>query len=161
MDDAERQVVLICFKEITEENFDAIIQMKRPEDEHFVAPNVYSLAQAWLYRKANDVYPFAIYDDDRPVGFMLLDEDLEERSLTIWRIMFPVEYQNKGYGTEAIRQIIRTAAKSGKYEFMILEYAPENEMAKHVYEKLGFKATGEISNNEIVMRLDLMGKEYL
>lgn len=149
---------MIYFKEITEENFDAVIRMKRPEDEHYVAPNVYSLAQAWLYRKANDVYPFAIYNDDEPVGFMMLDEDLEERSLIIWRIMFPEEHQNKGYGTEAIRQIIQMAAKSGKYDFMILDYTPGNETAKHVYEKLGFKPTGEISNNEIVMRLNLKGE---
>lgn len=74
---------MIHFKEITEDNFDAIVQMKRPPAENFVASNVYSLAQAWLYRNNNDVYPFAIYNDEIPVGFMLLDEDLEERSLVI------------------------------------------------------------------------------
>ena len=98
---------MICFREITEENFKAIVQMKRPDGEGFVASNVYSLAQAWLYRDANDVYPFAIYDDETPVGFMMLDEDVEERCLIIWRIMFPVEYQNKGYGTQAIEKIIQ------------------------------------------------------
>lgn len=67
---------MINFRPITEDNFEQIIKMKRPSDEHFVAPNAYSLAQAWLYRDANDVYPFAIYEDDTAVGFMLLDEDL-------------------------------------------------------------------------------------
>lgn len=145
---------MIDFRKITEENFDAIIKMKRPDGEGYVASNTYSLAQAWLYREANDVYLFAIYDDEMPVGFMMLDEDLEERSLVIWRIMFPVEHQNKGFGTLAIKKIIQMAKESGKYDFLIIDYVPENKIAGHVYEKVGFKPTGEISNGEIVMRLD-------
>ena len=30
---------MINFRAITEDNFDAIIRMKRPDDEHFVASN--------------------------------------------------------------------------------------------------------------------------
>lgn len=146
---------MISFRAITEENFGTIIRMKRPENEGFVASNAYSLAQAWLYRDNNDVYPFAIYNDEEPVGFMMLDEDLEERCLVIWRIMFPEEHQNKGYGTEAIKKIVELARESGKYDFLIIDYALENKIAEHVYTKLGFKPTGEISNNEIVLRMDL------
>lgn len=147
---------MINFKGITEDNFTAIIQMKRPDSERFVASNAYSLAQAWLYRNANDVYPFAIYDDDIPVGFMMLDEDLEEKILAIWRIMFPVEHQNKGYGTQAIRQIIQMAKESGKYDFMIISCAPDNEIARHIYEKLGFETTGESDNGEITLKLSFV-----
>ena len=146
---------MINFRAITEENFDCIIRMKRPEKERFVASNAYSLAQAWLYRNNNDVYPFAIYHDEEPVGFMMLDEDLEERCLVIWRIMFPAEHQNKGYGTAAIKKIVDLAKETGKYDFLIIDYAPENKIAEHVYTKLGFKPTGEISNDEIVLRMDL------
>lgn len=145
---------MIHFKEITEDNFDAIVQMKRPPAEGFVASNVYSLAQAWLYRNNNDVYPFAIYNDEIPVGFMLLDEDLEKRSLVIWRIMFPPEHQKKGYGAQAIGQIIQMARDSGKYDYMLIDCVPQNTIAKHVYEKLGFQPTGEIVNDgEIELRL--------
>lgn len=144
---------MINFRRISEDNFNIIVHMKRPEGEHFVASNAYSLAEAWLYKDAGDVYPFAIYNDDTPVGFMMLDEDQEERCLVIWRIMFPEEHQNKGYGTEAMKQIIRLAKESGKYDFMIIDYAPENVIAKHVYEKMGFVPTGEISNGEIVAKL--------
>lgn len=150
---------MINFRAITEDNFDTIIRMKRPDDEHFVASNAYSLAQAWLYRDAGDVYPFAIYDDDQPVGFMMLDEDAEdanaERCLIIWRIMFPVEDQNKGYGTAAIREIIRLAKESGKYDFLLIDYAPDNKIAEHVYTKLGFRPTGKFEYGEYELRLDL------
>lgn len=145
---------MISFRKITEDNFAAIIQMKRPDGEKFVVSNAHSLAQAWLYREAGDVYPFAIYYKETPVGFMMLDEDLEERCLVIWRIMFPEEHQNKGYGTQSIRQIIQMAKDSGKYDCLLLDYVPENKIAKHVYEKLGFVPTGEIVNDgEIEMKL--------
>ena len=146
---------MINFRAITEENFDTIVDMKRPDDEHFVASNAYSLAQAWLYRDAGDVYPFAIYNDDDPVGFMMLDEDLDEKCLIIWRIMFPVENQFKGYGTAAIREIIRLAKESGKYDFMLLGCDPENHAAEHVYRKLGFTPTGVFEHGENEFRLDL------
>ena len=146
---------MINFRAITEENFDVIIRMKRPADEHFVASHAYSLAQAWLYRDAGDVYPFAIYDEETPVGFMMLDEDLDEKCVIIWRIMFPVENQNKGYGTAAIREIIRLAKESGKYDFVLIDYAPDNKIAEHVYTKLGFKHTGVFEHGEYELRLDL------
>ena len=146
---------MINFRAITEDNFDAIVRMKRPDGEHFVASNAHSLAQAWIYRDAGDVFPFAIYNDDEPVGFMMLDEDIEEKCLIIWRIMFPVAHQCKGYGTAAIREIIRLAKESGKYDFLLIDYAPDNKIAEHVYKKLGFRPTGVFEHGEYELRLDL------
>ena len=148
---------MVHFKTITEEIFWDIIRMKRPDGERFVAPNAVSLAQAWLYRDNGDVYPLAIYHDDALVGFMMLDEDEDngDDCLILWRIMFPVEHQCKGYGTQAIQKIIDLARASGKYDALVLDYVPGNDIAEHVYRKLGFRPTGEISEGEVVMRLEL------
>lgn len=146
---------MIHFRSITEDNFDAIINMKRPEGENYLASNEHSLTQAWLYREANDVFPFAIYDDDLPVGFMMLDEDIENRTIAIWRIMFPVEYQNKGYGTAALRNVIELMRNSGKYDSVTIDYVQGNDIAGHVYRKVGFIETGEIVNDrEVEMQLE-------
>lgn len=147
---------MINFRAITEDNFEAIVSMKRPDDEPFVASNAYSLAQAWLYREANDMYPAAIYQDETPVGFMMLDEDAEERCLMLWRIMFPAEKQNQGYGTQAIRLLIELARASGKYDFLLLGCHPDNKIAEHVYRKLGFVPTGVVEHGEIEMKLNLL-----
>ena len=69
---------MINFRGITEDNFDDIIKMSNPEGERFMAVNSVSLAQCWLYRDNGDVFPAAIYDDDVPVGFILLEEDMDE-----------------------------------------------------------------------------------
>ncbi len=41
------------------------------------------------------------------------------------------------------------------FDTIIRMKRPENKIAEHVYTKIGFKPTGEISNDEIVLRMDL------
>lgn len=146
---------MINFRKITEENFDAIIKMKRPEGENFVASNAFSLAQAWLYRDDGDVFPFAIYDDDTVVGFMLLEEDMEDERLDLWRIMLPPENEGKGYGTAAVKLMIQYAKDSRRYKSIGLLCGPKNHNARHIYNKLGFQPTGEICYGDVEMRLEL------
>lgn len=146
---------MINFRNITEDNFDAIIKMKRPKDENFIASNAVSLAQAWLYRNDGDVFPFAIYDDDNVVGFILLEEDLEKSRLELWRIMLSPEYEGKGYGTAAIKLLIQYAKDSRLYKSIYLLCNSNNHIARHIYDKLGFKPTGQICYNDEEMRLDL------
>lgn len=145
----------INFRKITEDNFDAIIKMKRPDGENFVASNAYSLAQAWLYRDDGDVFPFAIYNNDDVVGFMLLEEDMDEERLDLWRIMFPPENEGKGYGTAAVQLMIQYAKDSGRYKSIGLLCGSINHNARHIYDKLGFKPTGKICYGDVEMRLEL------
>lgn len=144
---------MVNFRKITEDNFEAIIKMKRPEGEKFVASNAVSLAQAWLYRENGDVFPFAVYNDDTVVGFMLLEEDMEQNELILWRIMLPPEQEGKGYGTAAVKLLIQYAKESGRYKKLTLLCAEENVIARHIYDKLGFLPTGEIKYGDIEMEL--------
>ena len=144
---------MVTLRAITEDNFDAIIAMKRPEGEGFVAPNSVSLAQCWLYRDNGDVFPCAIYAEETPVGFLLMEED--ERTLMIWRIMLPEEHTGHGYGRAAVEEVIRRAKASGKYDRLQLDCAPENHRARRLYERLGFRPTGEINHGSVEMALPL------
>lgn len=59
----------ISLHPITPENFHPVIDLRVAEGQtHFVAPNVYSIAQASLYP---DWYPRAIYAGETLVGFVL------------------------------------------------------------------------------------------
>ena len=59
------------------------------------------------------------------------------------------------YGTAAIREIIRLAKESGKYDCLLLGCAPDNRIAEHVYLKLGFRPSGVFEHGENEMRLEL------
>lgn len=141
---------------VTESTFDAVVDMKLPDEQYrFVAPNVVSLAEAWLH--AAHARPYALCEDDEPVGFMMFDWDEEARTLGIWRFMIALEMQHKGYGRKALEAAISLARKEGKFDRVRLDYVPGNEIAHKLYCALGFRETGEIEDGEIVMELPLGG----
>ena len=78
---------MIEMKLVDESSFQAVLDLKISEaDERarFVAPNVRSLADAWLYRENGDVFPMAIYWNELVVGFLLLEIDKDEAEYFIW-----------------------------------------------------------------------------
>ena len=89
------------------------------------------------------------------MGFLLLEEDEEEKELILWRIMFPEEHANRGYGGETVRAVIGLARESGKYRRMTLICHPDNHRARHLYEKMGFTPTGQVFYGENEMELTL------
>lgn len=146
----------IKFVEINEDNFYKIIKLKvNNSQEKFVAPNVNSLAECYLYRNANDVFPYAIQDGETVVGFLLTDIDKEEGVFMIWRIMIGDEYQKKGYGKEAFKLIIEKAKAEG-FKTIRAVYVVGNNIMKKILEELNFEKIGEDKeHNEIIMSYKL------
>jgi len=152
---------MVGLKEITEDNFYEVIELKvndAQETSKFVAPNVRSIAECWLYRKNDDVFPYAVYDKDEVVGFLLLDLDKEEREYMIWRMMVDEKHQGRGYGRKIIEAAIEMAVKDKGYDVLVADYVEGNVQMKYLLESLGFKRTGfDEENNEVVMRLNIQG----
>ena len=145
---------MISLRKIDEDNFRKVVDMKLTNGgQKFVAANVYSLAQAWVFYE--EARPFAIYKDEEVVGFIMFEWDELEKEAGIWRFMIAEEYQGKGYGIDAMKAAIEMIRSEGKFEYISLSYVPGNDVGKHIYEKLGFKATGEVDHGEVVMKLDL------
>ena len=103
----------ITLEPINDNNRDAVLALSVREDQPFVAPNDVSLRQA---EEANaedpgTARPFAIYADDRLVGFCMFAfapeaRDPEDR-YWLWRFMIDKNEQDKGYGQAALAEIIR------------------------------------------------------
>ena len=144
---------MMHLEKVSEETFRDVIHLKVAKgQENYVAENVYSLAQAWLYDEAR---PFAVLDDDTVVGFMMLDWDEDERTVGIWRFMIGEAYQRKGYGREALRIVIEMVKESGHFDLIHLDYVEENHVARELYASFGFRENGEIEDGEIVMTLPI------
>lgn len=145
---------MISLRKVDKDNYRKIIDMKLTNGgQEFVAPNVLSLAQAWVFYDV--ARPFAIYKDEEVIGFMMLAWNEKEREADIWRFMIAEDHQGKGYGTDAMKVAIGMIKDEDKFDYVSLSYVPGNDVGQHVYEKLGFKATGDIDDGEIIMKLDL------
>ena len=147
---------MIEFVEINEENYEAVLQLEVSEDQkRYVAPNVKSLADAYLYRKAGDVFPYAVQDEETVVGFILLDEDEEEKEYMIWRMMVGKEHQGKRHGREIVEKVMKGFEADTRFDVLIADYVKGNDVMGKLLESLGFEY-GEFDevNNEYVMKLE-------
>ncbi len=154
--------MIIKLEPINDNNRDAVLALSVREDQPFVAPNDVSLRQA---EEANaedpgTARPFAIYADDRLVGFCMFAfapkaRDPEDR-YWLWRFMIDKSEQDKGYGQAALAEIIRYFKENGA-DRLYLSTEPENERGLHVYHKAGFRETGTISEDEAVLMRMLKG----
>ena len=72
----------------------------------------------------------------------------EEEFFELCRIMIDRKYQNKGYGTAAIRLLPEEMKKLEGCKEVYLFTAPENERGRHVYEKVGFRSEHRMADDE-------------
>lgn len=148
------ELYMIRLEKVNEQTFKKLVDMKLPEDQNiFVAPNVVSLAQAWLYYES--ARPMAICYDEEVVGFIMLDWDEAERTVGIWRFMIAPDYQKRGYGRKALEIAIELIRKEDKFDLIYLDYVQGNTVAHDLFYSLGFRENGDVEDGEIVMILPL------
>ena len=152
----------ISLKPVDDSNRAAILALSVREDQPFVAPNDVSLRQADEANAENPgvARPFAIYADDRLVGFCMFafdpEEEDEDDRYWLWRFMIDKNEQDKGYGQAALQEIIKYFRDNGA-DRLFLSTEPENERGLHIYHKAGFRETGIIEDDEAVMMRMLKG----
>ncbi len=145
---------MIRLEKVCERTFGKLLDMKLPEAQNrFVAPNIVSLAQAWLYY--DHARPFAILDGDEPVGFVMLDWDTEERCCGVWRFMIAYDKQHRGYGRQAMAAALQMIRDADLFDVVKLDYVEGNEIARDLYSSFGFRENGEVEDGEIIMTLPL------
>ncbi len=144
---------MIRFETITPENWRLGLDV-REEQRRFVSDSNRLLARAWAYRDHRS-RAFVIYDGDIPVG-MALYYDLErERSYVFSEFFIDARHQRRGYGLRAAEQLLRMMETDGRYDRVVLCYIDGNDAARALYEKLGFRPTGERDGDEIIMEKNL------
>lgn len=142
---------MINFKEITKENLSSIMKLKVFDQQlDQVAPNSVSIAQGHY---SDDAWFRGIFEDDTPVGFVMLSIDHKEKEYWVWRFMIDKEHQGKGYGRASI-ELIKQVMKKEVPDItkLYLSYVPKEEGgADAFYTKVGFIDTGKMSGKEKIM----------
>ena len=116
----------------------------------FVADSATILARAYAYRESRSK-AYVIYNDTLPVGMALYYDCAELNAYDLSQLFIDERYQGNGFGIEATKQILDKMKSDSKYDKVMLCYIDGNEVAKNMYEKLGFKLTGDRDEDEIIM----------
>lgn len=145
---------MVRLEEITEKNYRECLKLKVAEGQQkFVSPNVLSLAKAYIHYE--EVTPFAIYNDDIMVGFIMVRFWKEDNYYFIWQFMIDERYQNKGYGKKALNLIIEWVKTEKDCKRLVTTYIEGNEQVRLLYTKVGFESMSELLDGEVDMVLHL------
>jgi diamine N-acetyltransferase len=144
---------VISLRSVTPHNFHEVIHLAVPEDQKgFVASNAYSLAEAGIFPHR---LPLAIYAGEIPVGFLMYAYIEESQQHWIFRLMIAADEQRRGYGRAAMRLAIERMGAIPGCRQIYISYEPQNDVARKLYARLGFRINGEIIGGEEVAVLDL------
>ena len=147
--------------EITSANR-AVVEAVRilPEQEEYGDRVVDALEEAARSPEGRPWYR-AIYTDDVPVGFVMLGLDAppgDERypfRFFLWKLLIGARFQRRGYGTATIDAVIDLLRDYPGADALFTSAVAGPASPASFYEHYGFVRTGEIFDDEIVLRLDL------
>ena len=150
---------MLELKEITYDNLKAVIKLSdtlSEQDKRHVAPNVVSLAEAYL--NYDIAWPRAIVVEDVVVGFVMLGLDnyiAEEKDWPVyflWRFMMGTEYQGKGYGKQTLDLLVQKCKEEAR-KYLYVSSTRIDPMPYQMYINYGFVDTGLVDDGESVLKL--------
>ncbi|MFT5291625.1 MAG: diamine N-acetyltransferase [Planctomycetota bacterium] len=149
------QLPAVELRVLTRETYLPILRMKIDEVQaKMVASNAMSLAQASFHSEAR---PFGLFAGELPVGFVMFSvEEQEKGNLWVWRLLIAKEHQRKGFGKQAMQAIIQHArGQDGIRELKLSHVDSLPGSPGPFYRSFGFEYTGELDEEERIMRLEL------
>jgi diamine N-acetyltransferase len=150
----------ISLKRVTKKNFHEVVQLHDSLTEYqkrCVAPNMVSLAQAYVEKKR--AWPRAIYLGGKPIGFIMValwDDDIPKEDLPayyLWRFMIAKDYQQKGYGKQAL-DLLKEKCKKDNIKTLYTSCEMEGNQPYDFYINYGFIDTG-INDGEQILKMYL------
>ena len=149
------------------DNYKSVIALQvHPHQSAWVASNMYSLAEAYVF----SVYqPLALYEGGDLVGFAMLCRHVEGDTLGeffaghfrpeywISRFMIGQQYQGRGLGRDALNAIVARMSAAPDCHEVNLGVAADNAQAIALYRNFGFEIGDRLPWGELHGRLRLEG----
>lgn len=139
-------------QEITRDNVGAALRIEvKPEQSQFVAPVVYSLAEA--YAQPDIAWPRLVEADGEAVAFVMgafePEAEFDFFRCGIWRLNVDAGHQGKGYGRFAVDAVLEEAIRRGQSRATVL-WVPGESGPEGFWRKLGFEPTGQEFHGQVV-----------
>lgn len=144
---------LLRLEEVNPDNWRLGLHVKESQKE-YVSNAILLLARAYAYREDRS-RAVVIYNNDTAIGMALYYDCNDLNAYILSQFFIDERYQGKGYGLDATVRILDDMRKDRKFKKVILSCIDGNDTARFLYEKCGFRPTGDRDGNEIIMQLDL------
>ena len=133
---------------VTEDNWPDIASLSVKEyQRNFVAPAIGILARGYVYRECG-ARIYAFENDGVIVGMALVREFTDEPlGYDLQQFMIDQQYQNRGYGSEALQLVLDELRKENHYDHVELCVKKADAEAIHLYEKHGFADSGYVDDD--------------
>lgn len=142
----------MALQDITTENLVQILKLKVADaQEKFLATNAVSIAQAHFYPEV--AWFRAIYADAQPIGFVMLEDDPQNVSYSLWRLMIDTQFQKQGLGRRALELVFEYVKTRPGAKVIMTCCVPGEGSLGAFYDKMGFTYTGETDEDgELMMQ---------
>lgn len=100
----------------------------------------------WIGRP--NILAYDIFKDSICIGFAMLRK-YEENGFFLWNYAIDENYQNQGYGTKALYELLEYLKSRFHAKEVSTTYLWGNICAKHLYEKVGFIETDIVEEDGI------------
>jgi diamine N-acetyltransferase len=146
------------------ERADALRLRTAPGQERFVASVEQSFGDAIEHPEALARY-WTVYDGDEAVGFVMISDNIPRETLDtdptlvgpyfLWRLLIDERHQRRGYGTATLDAVVAYVRGRPNGDALLTSAGQGEGSPQPFYERYGFVPTGEILDDEVVLRLDL------
>ncbi len=147
---------LVTIHPVTADNWlDAIALTVHPEQVDFVPSVAISLAKAYIKPEGEHYDPFAIYAHETMVGFYSFNYRPHEMTVCyLGGFLIDRAHQRCGYGQAALTTFLSwVKARHPVCQAIALTVHPDNDVATHLYQQMGFRKTGGVIDGEEIMKL--------
>lgn len=152
---------LIQLREITSEDHDAVVAVRVAEPQlRYVGTVEDALLEAEEAPEGSPWYR-AVYEGDRPVGFVMLSWDVVPNPPHIigpwflWKLIVDAKHQRRGIGTEVVRLVADLIRREGGADLLTSHVEGDGDPGPF-YNRIGFLPTGDRdADGEIILALCL------
>ncbi|MDN4081920.1 GNAT family N-acetyltransferase [Paenibacillus polymyxa] len=136
-----RNPKIITLKAVDKSNWEECAELQpSPEQQRFMVSNLYSIAECQFL---DGFLSRAIYNNDVLIGFTMFGLDPDDGNYWIYRFMIDERFQGQGHGYHAMLLVIDEIRKaSNRTDMIMIGYKPDNEIARKLYRKSGFREEG-------------------
>ena len=128
-----------------------------PGQEQFVSSVAESLLEAAAEPDGRALY-WAVYTEETPVGFVMISDEVGSPDYIphyLWKLLIDERYQRQGFGTATLDLIVEYFRGRPGVEVLNTSARQGDGSPIAFYERYGFERTGEVRDDEVLLRLKL------